>query len=213
MAVILIGGEKGGTGKSTIASNLSVWLAHRDKDVLLVDTDPQGSVTSWHATRSERKELPTVHCVQKTGDVASAVQDLSGRYDEVVIDAGGRDSKELRSAMLVATRLYIPIKASQFDLWTMQRMDELIDLAHTFNSDLKAFAVISMAPTNPMINETQEAKEMLSEFEHLQLAKTIIRERKAYRDAVVEGLGVRELTNQKARVEMDFLGAEVYGNE
>jgi len=211
MAVVLIGGEKGGTGKSTIATNLAVWLAHQGKDVLLVDTDPQGSASGWHTTRmQEKRDLPKVHCVQKTGNVNDAVKDLATRYDHVLIDAGGRDSKELRSAMLAATVLYVPIKASQFDLWTMQRMDELVDMSHGFNPTLKAYAVISMAPTNPMINETREAKEWLSDFQHFDLATTVIRERKAYRDAVIEGLGVIEMKNAKARVEINFLGEEVY---
>lgn len=211
MAVVLIGGEKGGTGKSTIATNLAVWLSHQGKDVLLVDTDPQGSATGWHSTRTQdQKDRPKVHCVQKTGNVNDAVKDLATRYDHVLIDAGGRDSKELRSSMLAATVLYVPIKASQFDLWTMQRMDELVDMSHGFNPTLKAYAVISMAPTNPMINETREAKEWLSEFQHFDLATTIIRERKAYRDAVIEGVGVIEMRNAKARVEINFLGEEVY---
>ena len=117
--IVLIGGEKGGTGKSTLATNLAVCLAHRGRDVLLLDCDPQRSSASWVGVRSANApDAPKIHCMEKLGDVLDAVRDVSARYADVIIDAGGRDSRELRSAMLVADTMYVPIKASQFDLWT-----------------------------------------------------------------------------------------------
>ena len=53
------------------------------------------------------------------------VQDLAGRYQDVIIDAGGRDSVELRAAMIVAHKAFVPIQASQFDIWTLGRMNDL----------------------------------------------------------------------------------------
>jgi chromosome partitioning protein len=210
--VTLFGGEKGGTGKSTLATNTAVYLAQGGADVLLVDTDPQGSATSWSAIRAEDSSVATVHCVTKTGDVAKAVRDLAGRYDHVIIDAGGRDTRELRSAMMVAQRMYIPLKASQFDLWTVERMNSLVNTARGFNETLSAAAIISMAPTHPQINEAKDAEQMLSDFDALQLARTIVRERKAYRDATVMGRGVLEMANPKAIAEIHSLAQEIYGD-
>jgi len=137
------------------------------------------------------------------------VRDLSKRYDHVIIDAGGRDSKELRSAMLCANKLYIPIKASQFDLWTVDRMNTIVNEARAFNELLEAYVVISMAPTNPQINETADARSMLDSFEYLKLSPTIIRERKAYRDAILKGQGVLEGDNLKAKIEIEELAKEI----
>src|SRR5687767_1022618 len=106
--IVLVGGEKGGTGKSTLASNLAVWLARAGRDVLLLDADRQGTSAAWAAERSQRPELASVHCVQRYGNLFPAVRDLRTRYQEIVIDAGGRDSEELRSAMAVADTLYAP---------------------------------------------------------------------------------------------------------
>jgi chromosome partitioning protein len=208
--VVLFGGEKGGTGKTTLATNLAVYLAKQGAEVLLLDTDKQGSASGWASMRSQDTALPKVQCVAKFGDVLDTTRDLAQKYSHIIIDAGGRDTRELRSAMLAANTMYVPIKASQFDLWTMERMNELVNQSRGVNRDLKAFALLSMAPTNPRIGETDEAKKMLTDFEHLALANTIIRERKAYRDAVQQGRGVLELENDKAVEEIRELGQEVY---
>ena len=208
--VILFGGEKGGTGKSTLATNLAAYLARERRDVVVVDTDTQRSAASWVTVRSDNADLSTVHCIEKLGDVLKTIRDLATRYEEVIVDAGGRDSRELRSAMLAADKMYVPIKASQFDLWTVDRMNALVDQSRGFNQGLQAYALISMASTNPVVNEAQEAQDMLSDFDQLALAKTIIRERKVYRDAIMEGKGVIECSNPKAYFEIEELAQEIY---
>ena len=65
--VILIGGEKGGTGKTTIATNLAALRALAWHDVLLVDTDSQGSASYWASSRDEAGIKPRVACIQKFG--------------------------------------------------------------------------------------------------------------------------------------------------
>jgi cellulose biosynthesis protein BcsQ len=66
---------------------------------------------------------------------AAEVMDSSpGRYQDILIDAGGRDSVELRAALVVAGHAFIPIQASQFDIWTLSRVNELVNTARGFNS-------------------------------------------------------------------------------
>jgi len=126
-----------------------------------------------------------VPCVQRIGEVASTLRDLIRRYQVVVVDAGGRDSREMRSAMTVANLLLVPTKASQADLETLPKVNELIILARGFNPELKAVAVLSIAPSNPMIREVEGVRELLAEFDQLELADTVIRDRKVYRDALL----------------------------
>ena len=91
--IILIGGEKGGTGKTTIAINLATLHALNGKDILLVDTDKQGSANSWAESRDEEQQLPRITCIQKFGkNLARDIKDLEPRYEDIIIDAGGRDS-------------------------------------------------------------------------------------------------------------------------
>jgi chromosome partitioning protein len=212
--ILLIGGEKGGTGKSTLATNLCAWLASSGCDVLLLDADRQSTSSNWISERQQHPELPAIHCVQKYGNLLHAVRDLRERYEHIVIDAGGRDSEELRSAMTVADKLYSPAKASQSDLWTVDHLAKLVDLARAFNPDLEARILIAMAPTNPRITEERDASEMLCEFgERLALSACVTRERKAYRDAMRDGRGVIELMDEKAIAEIQAIAEEIFGVE
>ena len=125
--IILFGGEKGGTGKTTLATNLAAMRARAGRDVLLIDTDPQGSASYWTQCRDEEKVEPRVACVQKFGKGLQAeVRDLANRYQDIIIDAGGRESVELRAGIVVADFAFIPIQPSQFDVWTLGRMDDLV---------------------------------------------------------------------------------------
>ncbi len=214
--IILIGGEKGGTGKTTIATNLAAMRALAGRDVLLIDTDPQGSANYWAQSRDELNIMPRVACVQKFGKGLQAeVKDLAKRYQDIIIDAGGRDSVELRSAMVVANKAYIPIQPSQFDIWTLNQMETLVTTAKGFNTDLEAWVVISRSSTNPSVHESDDTIEILNDFSSLKLASTGIKDRIAYRKAASGGLGVSELKpkDPKATEEMEALYQEVFTNE
>lgn len=208
--IVLVGGEKGGVGKSTLASNLAIHLAHHQVDVVLVDTDGQATCARFIERRDESGIQPTVPCVQRTGDVSATLRDLARRYQVIVVDAGGRDSRELRTALAVANLLLTPIRASQADLETLPKVNELIGLARGLNPELKAAAVLSMAPSNPVIREVEDARELLAEFDQLELADTVIRDRKVYRDALLGGRGVIELDNSQARAEIQLLAQEFF---
>ena len=214
--IILIGGEKGGTGKTTIATNLAAMRALAGRDVLLIDTDPQGSANYWAQSRDEEKITPRVACVQKFGKgLPAEVKDLAHRYQDIIIDAGGRDSVELRSALVVTEKAYIPIQPSQFDIWTLNQMDELVETAKAFNPDVQARVIISRSSTNPSVHESDDTGKLLDDFTNLDLADVTIRDRIAYRKAAKDGLAVTELKpkDSKAVEEMEALYREVFGNE
>src|SRR5208283_6242858 len=203
--ILMFGGEKGGTGKTTLAVNIATLLALSGKDVLLVDTDKQGSANFWASIRDETGALPRIPCVQKFGkSLAKDVIDLASRYEDILIDAGGRDSLELRYSLGVADRVYVPIQPTQFDLMTLDQMDRLVEQAQALNPNLEAFVVINRASTNPTVSDTQEARDLILEFEHLTSVNTTLRERVAYQRSVREGLSVVEVPfpDPKAITEM-----------
>lgn len=209
--IVLFGGEKGGTGKSTLTTNIAVWLARQGRDTIIVDTDRQMTASNWVDRRNAVGSLAKVHCAEKHGNVFHSLRDLAGRYDEVIVDAGGRDSEELRTALVASNIVYVPLKASQPDLETSVHMNELVTLARGMNPSLDARLIIAMAPTNPAINEAEQARELLQELPVFSLSNAIIRERKIYRDAISDGRGVVEMDNQKAISEIEALAKEIYG--
>ena len=143
------------------------------------------------------------------------LQDLASRYQDIIIDAGGRDSVELRSAMVVAHKAYVPIQASQFDIWTLAQMNDLIVTAQGFNPNLCAWVVINRGSTNPFVAETAEAVEILGDFKHLGLATSVVRDRIAYRKAARDGLSVVEMkpSDAKASREMTEFYIEVFNDD
>lgn len=208
--IILVGGEKGGTGKSTIATTLAAMRAARGRDVLLVDADPQGSATAWAAERAEA-ETAGLTCVSKTGSsFRKDVLDLARRYEDVVIDAGGRDSKELRAAMVVADRMYLPVQPSYADVWTLEAMEQLVDQASAYGP-LDAYVVISRAYADPRIPETRDAIALLNDYQFLKWSGVVLCERVDYRRAFGVGLCVEELDREcKATVETRVLYQHAY---
>lgn len=209
--IILLGSQKGGCGKSTTAVNLCAEFARTGGDVVLVDADRQGTAARWAQDR-QTKTVPVVHCVQKFDNIRETLFDLDKRYGFVVVDAAGRDSRELRTAMTAANVLLIPFRPSQPDLDTLPALQEVITGAKDLNPGLQVLGNLTMAPTNPAVNEADEARAYLSDFPDIKALRTVIRDRKVYRDAMSEGLGVVEMSNNKAKAEVQLLAQEVLKN-
>jgi len=194
--ILLCGAEKGGVGKSTVAVNMAAMAARKGRDVLLVDADKQLSSSMWAALRKglNDEELPKVTTIQLSGkNLHQEVKALVPKFQDVVIDAGGRDSVELRAALLVADRLLVPVRPSQFDLWSLTTVDRLVNDARVINPDLAVFVVLNFASTNPSVKEAEEAREFIeSEFPDMTLTKAVLSERIAYRRASGAGKSVPE---------------------
>jgi chromosome partitioning protein len=143
--IIVCGNEKGGTGKSTTATNLAVHAAHDGLEVLLVDSDPgQESVSDWSAQRQAHAGLPPITTVRKTGKVAhKELPRLAPHYDLVIVDTGAVDSAELRGAAMVANLAVVPVSRNEQELWRLHRMQDVLNLVHPFNEALGVLLVIN----------------------------------------------------------------------
>jgi chromosome partitioning protein len=209
----VIGGQKGGTGKTTIATNLAVALTLAGRQTLLVDTDRQLTASHWSDVRQAREELRPITCIQKKGNLFRTLRDLEDRYQDVIVDAGGFDSVEMRTALAAADCLYSPVRASQSDLWTLDAMTDLVTQARELNAGLRAYLVLSMAPTNPAIQETRQALSLLAEYPAFAVCTSVLRDRKVWRDAMFAGRGVLELGDAKATAEMNTFTREISSHE
>ncbi|MCP3922753.1 MAG: ParA family protein [Desulfobacterales bacterium] len=221
--IILFGGQKGGVGKSTYATNMSAILAINGYSVILVDSDKQESSYGWAETRGENENLATVDVAKlvlrnndKSKILVNQLKSFSEKYDFVIVDAGGRDSMELRAAISVCNKFFIPLKASQPDFDTIPKMIQMVDDLEIINPDIQFKILMSMISPNPVVKENLEFKEGIKELEELldikiPLLNEEINDRKTYRDVFKEGMSVLEINkpNAKAKKEMNALLKEV----
>ena len=211
--IVVVGSEKGGTGKTTIATNLAIYRAQAGRDVLLVDADPQGSAIEFSRVRESEGHTPAVTCVMVTGrSVASEIRKLAPRFDDIVIDVGGRDSAALRSSMLVAQVMVVPCLPGQFDVWSIEGMNALVREAAALNEPLRAVTVLNKVDTNPRVGLADETAEMTKDLSHIRLLDVRLGYRVAYRRAAAEGQAVNELIkkDQRAITEIENLIREVF---
>ena len=206
--IILIGSQKGGCGKSTLAVNIAGELAHQGKDVCLVDADQQQSALKWTQYREEIDSVPNVHSVSASGNITKTLRDLGKRYEYIVCDVAGRDSSELRSGMVASDIVICPMRPSQFDLDTIPHFTEVFLAAKNFNTELNGLIVLNLCPTLPTIKEADQAESFISEINELSISPIRIHDRKAYRDAVSDGFCVKEWKDPKAAQEIEWLVKE-----
>ena len=198
--ILVVGGTKGGSGKSLLAANLTILLASDGRDVLLIDADDQGSATDFTRQRNETTCGEAGYtAVQLTGaEVATQAKRLAPKYDDMVIDVGGRDTTSQRAALAVANILLIPFPPRSVDLWTSDKVTQLIDEVRPFNAGLRVCAVINKGFSRGKDNE--EAAEMLREqAEHWRYLDTPIGDRKAFSNAFGDGLAVTEYSPRDAK--------------
>lgn len=188
---ILIGGEKGGTGKSTVATNLATMLTIAGKDTHLIDCDKQQTSLKFANRRATQELSPPIVSTHLAGDQLQVpLADLAKRYEAIVIDVGGQDSVELRASMITPSvqRMIIPVQAGYFDLETLVTMDNLVKTSRVYNPSLKAYCLINRAPTHTQVTVAKEAKEFISEeLDHLELLETILHDRVSYSYAAAKG--------------------------
>ena len=210
--IILVGSNKGGSGKTTLACNLAVAIAKHGGDVCLVDADRQGSASRWEAERSESGKGPQIQTVQKYDNLSKTLQDFDSRYSHVVVDVAGRNSREMITAATVADVLIAPHQCSQLDLDTLSELQEQVVRVRDLNPKLSVFIYQAMASTNPQVVETErrEFMEYVSEFPEFKALNSIGRYRKIYRDVMSEGMSVVESGNKTAANEVDSVYREVF---
>ncbi len=209
MSIIVIGGTKGGVGKTTLATNLTVMRSHAKKDVLLVDADEQGSATDFTAVRNETLEKQNgagYTAIKLHGAaVRSEVLRLVTKYDDVVIDVGGRDTAGQRAALSIANIYLIPIFPGSFDIWTLEPVAQLVEEARAFNEKIQALCLLNKA--DPKGSDNEEAATIAKETKGLSYLECPIVNRKAFRNGAARGLAVIELkpSDSKATREIEKL--------
>jgi len=191
--------SKGGVGKSTTAVHLATMLA-RKTSTLMIDGDPQASAASWAVWRREGGvDHPSPVTTRLLGRaLLDEGRSLSRGFDNTVVDAGGRDSVDLRAALSLADVVIIPVVASSFDSAAMSRFLEVVEMAKDFNPNLSVKVLLARIDTRT--KDTGDMLEWLEERE-MPLLTSRICERVAYRRVIPLGLSVHEHNKDKVAVE------------
>ena len=218
--LITIGNVKGGCGKTTLSVNLAVGLAQRKRDVLLIDSDEQGTAMAFTDLRSTHNpDAPSYTAVALYGkNIRTQVPQLKSRYDDIIIDVGGRNTDSLRAALSITQILLVPAAPRSFDLWGVEQMSEIIQAARVFNDRLVALAVLNGADPSGGDNDAAEAS--LKELDGIKVLGIRIGRRKAFPNAAARGMSVLEYTDpsnregsEKAREEFSSLMNHITGGK
>lgn len=211
MTILSVAAIKGGVGKTTLSVNIAIALALKGKTVWLIDADHQASASQALANRAGAEVEPsiaTAHYVDKD-QLKAQLRLMSPKFDYVVIDCGGGDGPILRTALVHSDIVLVPFQPRSIDVWALagiaQNISEIQDV-----KALQAFAVLNMADVAGKDNK--EAADAVADFPNLKFLDTPIRRRKAFANALGEGLSVleHEPADSKARAELAGLVNAVF---
>ncbi|GAB3337948.1 AAA family ATPase [Larkinella ripae] len=193
--IFTVGGIKGGSGKSTIATNLTVWLSKQGYDVLLVDADEQQTATKFSRWREQFTDGNSGYTTTiLTGDaVRQQVAKFKPKFDHIIIDSGGRDTTSHRAALFVSDAYMVPFNPRSFDLWTIEEVENLVREVRVLKpNELHAFTFLNRADSQG--SDNKDSADLLQESTILEFVGPPIVSRKSFANASSRGLGVIEQT-------------------
>lgn len=201
----VVGNLKGGTGKSTVAFNLAVWLAHDDAGVMAFDLDPQRTLVDVCDVRIEDGFDPTIEVSTDLLELEARVLDTK-QSKPIIADISIGNKEAMEKAISLADRVVIPVQPSQADIWSTQRFLKIVLSSIKPGKKPEILGFINRADTHVAIRETSEAEKALQMMPGITPLDVRLYQRTAYRRSFSEGLGVFELDPMgKASKEMQEL--------
>jgi chromosome partitioning protein len=204
MSIISVLNPKGGSGKTTICTNLARSLHDRGYSVLLVDSDPQGSARDWHAA-NEDNPIELV-ALDRPNNVKTLIS-MSANYDYVVIDGAAKLEDMIAACIKVSDLVLIPVQPSPYDIWAASDLVDFIKARQEVTDGLpNASFVISRIVEGTRLGS--DVRKVLDEY-GLPVCNTAITQRQVYPQSASEGMTVYDADNLKAIAETTALTDEL----
>lgn len=188
MYVIAFVGQKGGTGKSTLAIATACELLERGQRVLLIDADPQGSSRVFADVAQEQgRPVPTVVAMGAGLHRPDQLPALAGAYDVAVIDCPPSTGPVQRSALMAADLAVIPAGASPVEVWALGGTIAMVREAQELREDLRVALVVNRKDARSVLGRSGRAS---LEATGLPVLATEVALRVAFAEAPAAGQGV-----------------------
>ena len=198
MKIIALLNEKGGTGKSTIATNLATALHRQGKRVVLIDADPQGTARDWRAASPEDADLPPVIAIDRAQMLVSSLAGVSA--DIAVIDSPAKAESMAAAIVRVAHVALLVIQPSGADVWASAAAVRLIQARRDAGGTIDAAFLVNRASGNTKLSRLIKDGDW-NEYGIEQLDATV-GNRIAFAQAMTDGLSVLDLTDAAAKQEI-----------
>ena len=175
----------------------------------LIDADRQGTAQTAISIRADAGHSPGIACAQYADGPAlrAQVQQQSSKFQDIIIDAGGRDSTALRAALVLTDVLLVPFQPRSYDVWALNDIAALVDEARSVRDGLRAYAVLNCADPGETSADNADAAAAVADVPQFEYLPTVIRRRKSFSNAAGAGLSVLELNpkDRKASAELNAL--------
>jgi len=200
--IITIAQQKWGTGKTTIAAHIAVSFAQTGRRVAIIDIDPQGSLSRWHALREKKFGIgyTGLYFVASSGwRIEGVINNLQNKMDYIIIDAPPHTETESKSAIRASNLVIVPMQPSPTDLWATEA---------TIN-----FAKSENIPAKILINRynptSKISKEIIRQL-NTEVFKNTIGNRVAFSSCFLTGVTVTETQpNSSAAIEIKNFVKEI----